>query len=170
MLLWFLGFSMVAMWVVFRDPAIDHRTVLAGAVLPLVVDLPTGRAGVGHALLAPVVLLVVVMGATVRRRAARRRWLGLAIGAFLHLVLDAAWTEPEVFWWPAFGFSPADTPTPVLARSTVTLVLQELAGAGALLWAAHRFGLSDPGRRARFLRTGRIDRSVTDPPGAAPPC
>ena len=37
MLLWFAGMSFLAVWVVFHDPAIDHRLVMAGAV-----DLPTG--------------------------------------------------------------------------------------------------------------------------------
>ena len=36
MLLWFAGGSFLAVWLVFRDPAIDHRLVMAAAVVGMV--------------------------------------------------------------------------------------------------------------------------------------
>jgi hypothetical protein len=167
--LWFVGLSMVGMWVVFRDPAIDHRTVMAGALLPLALDLPWGRATVVHTLLFAVALMLGVMVLTGGRRAARRRWLGLAIGCFFHLVLDGTWTEADLFWWPALGFGFPDVDVPELGRTWTVVLVQELVGLVALVWAWFRFGLADAGRRGRFLRTGRIDRSVTEP-GAPPSC
>ena len=35
MFLWFAGLSFAAVWSVFRSPALDHRMVMLGAVLPL---------------------------------------------------------------------------------------------------------------------------------------
>ena len=36
MFLWFVVLSVVIVAVVFRSPAIDHRTVIIGSLLPLV--------------------------------------------------------------------------------------------------------------------------------------
>lgn len=101
MFFWYLGLSWVAVWSVFRSPALDYRLVMAGAVLP-VGELPVGT-GPLHTLLAPVVALLVVMLATQGKRLVRRRWLGLPIGMFVHLVLDGAVARPELFWWPLGG-------------------------------------------------------------------
>jgi hypothetical protein len=43
----------------------------------------------------------------------------------------------------------------------IWLLVAELIGLGAILWAAGRFGLDDADRRAMFLRTGQLDRAVT---------
>ena len=133
MLLWFVGVSLVAVWAVFRSPALDHRLVALGAALPLV-EVVAGRPLVLHTLAGAVVVLVVVMAATRRRRLARRRWLGLPIGLFLHLVLDGAWSDRRLFWWPFDGVAFADRPLPELDRPLVALVVQELIGVAALVW------------------------------------
>ncbi len=159
MALWFAGASLVAVWVVFRDPALDHRLVVAGALLPDVLDAPFGGARVAHTLLASVVLLSAVMLLTRGRRRLRRQLLALPIGTFLHLVLDAAWAREEVFWWPALGTSFDGAALPSVDRGWANVPL-ELAGAAALVWAFVRFGLADRGRRQRFVRTGRIDRDL----------
>lgn len=168
MILWFAGMSMVLMWVVFRDPAIDHRLVVVGALLPDLVDAPFGRLGVAHTLLAPVVLLFVIMGVTVGRRRLRRRLLAVPIGWFFHLVLDPVWQETGVFWWPAQGLSFGDVPLPAYDRSLLLTLTLEVIGLLALAWAWRTFGLTDPGRRSVFLRTGRIDRAIVD--GEPPTC
>ncbi|MCB1027565.1 MAG: hypothetical protein R2704_11015 [Microthrixaceae bacterium] len=162
MFFWYLGLSWVAVWSVFRSPALDYRLVMVGAVLP-VAELPFGT-GPLHTLLAPVVALTVVMLATSGRRLVRRRWLGLPIGMFVHLVLDGSVARPELFWWPvggsgAFGESLPET------SAGIWLLAGELIGLGALLWAIGRFGLDDAERRGEFLRTGRLDRDLT---GAEP--
>lgn len=170
MLLWPAGMALVAVWLVFRDPAIDHRVVLLGAVLPDVVDAPFGGARLLHTLAASVVLLAVVMVATRTPRArrggsggslrhARRRWLFLPVGTFLHLVFDGMWARTEDFWWPAFGGA-LTGPLPALDHGAGVLLVQELVGAVALVWCWRRFGLSQPQARAAFLRTGRLPRDV----------
>ena len=98
-----------------------------------------------HTLLASVMVLAIVMLATQRRRLVRRRWLGLPIGMFMHLVLDGAWTNTDVFWWPAFGTSFGNDRLPELDRGALSLVM-ELIGIVALLYAWNRYELRDPTR------------------------
>lgn len=159
MLLWFAGGSFLAVWLVFRDPAIDHRLVMAGAVLPDVVDLLRGGPWVGHTVVGSVALLLGIMLATSGRRLLRRRLLALPIGTFLHLVLDGAWTDTETFWWPAFGLDLGAGRLPSLERGGVSVLL-ELVGLGILVWAHRRFRLGEPERRRHFLRSGRLGRDL----------
>jgi hypothetical protein len=166
--IWFAVLSVVLTWAVFQSPAIDYRLVALGAVLP-VAEVPFGP-GPLHTLLGPTVVLTAVMLATQRRRLVRRRWLGLPIGMYLHLVLDLAWTDAEVFWWPFLGAPLFDGDAPELGRGVWTLVM-ELAGVAAAVWAYRRFGLDDADRRRRFLHTGQLDRAVAGPgrsPGSRP--
>src|SRR5207302_4249376 len=81
-ILWFAGGSLVLVWSIFRDPAVDYRLVVVGAVLPDAVDGVFGGARVLHSLLFSVVLLAAVMLATRQQRAARRRFLAVPIGTF----------------------------------------------------------------------------------------
>ena len=157
MLIWFVVMSMVITVVVFQSPAIDYRLVALGSVLP-VVEVPFG-AGPAHSLLAPTVALVVVMLATQGRRLVRRRWLGLPIGWYLHLVLDLAWTGSTSFWWPFLGLDLDGAESFELARGWWSLLLEGVAVLVGV-WAYRRFGLDDADRRSRFLRTGQLDRAV----------
>lgn len=104
MFFWFIGLSFAAVLIVFSSPALDYRLVMFGAVLPGIEGF-FGGPWVLHTLLAPVAVLTVVMLATQNRRLVRRQWLGLPIGLFMHLVLDASWANAEVFWWPFLGAS-----------------------------------------------------------------
>lgn len=173
MVLWFAGMSLVLMWVVFRDPAIDHRLVVVGALLPDVLDVLVGGgfdadASVAHTLVFAVGLMFVVMGITVGRRLLRRRLLAIPIGWFFHLILDPVWSHSSLFWWPVDGGSFGDVAIPAFDRPLVLTVIMEAVGLASLVWAWSRFGLSDANRRAVFIRSGRIDRSLTE--GAPPSC
>ena len=151
--------SVVIVWRVFRDTAVDYRLVLTGVLAPDLVDAITG-AGVMHTVWASGVLLVGVMAATLGRRALRRRLLALPVGTFLHLLLDGAWAVPALFWWPVLGWSAgADVPLSV-HRPVAVLVLQEAAGLAALAWWWRRFHLGEPERRRTFVRTGRLGRDL----------
>jgi membrane-bound metal-dependent hydrolase YbcI (DUF457 family) len=161
--LWFVGMVMVISWNVFRDPALDHRLLALGVLVPLLVEAPIGHVGPLHTLVGAIAVLVAVMIATIGRRRLRRRLLALAIGGFLHLLLDGVWTIGHVFWWPLQGWSFEDTPLPELDRSLAAVLALEATGAVALCWAWFRFGLTDAGRRRRFVRDGRLDRGLTDP-------
>jgi hypothetical protein len=158
MFLWFAGGAVLIVWFVFRSPAIDYRLIVLGALLPLA-ELPFGSPRVLHSLTGAAVALAVVMVITPRRRLVQRRLVAVPIGMMLHLLLDGVWTNTQAFWWPFAGFAWSDERLPELARGPFDIVL-ELVGAAALWWCYRRFRLYEPERRARFLRTGRIDRDV----------
>lgn len=156
MFLWFVSFSVLGVFFVFRDPAIDYRLIAVGAILPDVVDTIV-RQGVGpmHSVVVAVVVLAVVMGATVGRRTLRRRLLAIPIGVFAHLALDGAWASTQVFWWPLAGHV-AKRPLPSFDRGPTIAVLLEVAGAFGLVYGYRRFRLQVPANRARFWSSGRL--------------
>lgn len=153
MVLWYLGLGAVTLWVVFRDPRIDFRVLALGLLSPALIDAAWGEARYAHTLLAPVAALFLVVALTAGRRPARPRLLMVPIGMLLHLVFDGMWTSPEIFWWPALG---TDFPQRDLVPGATGLVLREIAGLAALAWFVQRFGLLDPERRRRFVRTGQV--------------
>lgn len=155
-LFWFAGLAFVLVWAIFTDTAIDYRLVMVGAVLADLVDGAAGGPWLLHTLLFSVVLLLTVMLGTRGRRRLRRRLLALPIGTFCHLLLDATWTRTALFWWPVFGSSFPGGGLPSLQRPWPLVAVQELAGVAALAWCWHRFGMGEPERRRRFVRTGRI--------------
>jgi hypothetical protein len=159
--LWFVGGAVVGVWLVFRSPAVDYRLVVVGALLPLA-ELPFGSPRLLHSLTGAALALAVAMLATPRRRLVQRRLVAIPIGMLIHLLLDGVWTDTHAFWWPFAGTEWSDSPLPELARGGFAVVL-ELAGAAALWWCWHRFRLNEPARRARFLRTGQLDRDVVGP-------
>ena len=158
MVLWFAGGAFVGVWLVFRSPAVDYRLVVAGALLPLV-ELPFGSPRVLHSLTGPAALLALAMVATPLRRLAQRRLVAVPIGVLVHLLLDGIWTDTQAFWWPFAGLAWSDARLPELARGGLGLVL-EAVGAVALWWCWRRFRLDEPARRARFVRTGQLDRDL----------
>ena len=161
MLLWFAGGSVLIVFLVFRSPAIDYRLVVLGALLPLA-ELPFGSPRVLHSITGAAVALGAAMVITPRRRLVQRRLVAVPIGMFLHLLLDGVWTDTRAFWWPFAGLAWSDSRLPELSRGALDLLL-ELAGAAMLWWCWRRFRLDEPERRARFLRTGHIDRDVKLP-------
>jgi hypothetical protein len=154
--IWFAAGSVAIVWLIFQSPAIDYRMVMLGAVAPALASLVLP--GVFETLLAPVLALIVVMGATVGRRLVRRRWLGVPIGMFLYLVLNGSWMQQKLFWWPAFGTKFPSDGSPIVQRG-IWSVLLELAGVAIAVWLFTEFGLDDSARRTRFLREGQLDRS-----------
>jgi hypothetical protein len=162
MILWFAATAFVTVWAVFKDPAIDYRLVMAGALVPDGVDVGTGGQWLGHTLLLGIVVLAAVMLGTRSRRLLRRRLLAVPIGMLLHLVFDGVWADRTSFWWPAFGTS-VDGELPTIERGGVSILL-EVAGVVLLVWAWRRFRLGEPERRRYFLRTGRLGRDLVDRP------
>jgi membrane-bound metal-dependent hydrolase YbcI (DUF457 family) len=158
MFFWFIGVGTLLVALVFQSPALDYRMVMLGLVLPLGDGL-TGGVWFLHTLLASIVALLIVMLATGRRRLVRRRWLGIPIGMFVHLILDGVWTDAHEFWWPLFGTS-FEGRLPEVDRGGVSFLL-ELVGIVAIVWGYKRFGLDSPNARARFLRTGQLPRGLT---------
>ena len=117
MLLWFWGTAFLTVWVVFHDPSIDYRVLLARRHPARRDRRPVRRrrrGPLGH----------------VQRRRARRGHAGhdrptgpgagvgwsLPIGMFLHLVFDGTLGDAKVFWWPFSGATPGDQPLPSVDR------------------------------------------------------
>jgi hypothetical protein len=155
--LWFGGLAWLLVWQVFRSPAVDYRLVVLGALIPTV-DGFVGHPTPLHTLAAPVVVMAVVMVVGRGHRLAQRRWLALPIGMFAHLVLDATWTDTDLFWWPMTGASLSDLEVPEADWPVGLVIVLEVVGAAVLVGLWLRLGLTDPGRRARFWRTGHLDR------------
>ncbi len=161
MFVWYLVTAAVGVWAVFDSPALDYRLVMVGAVLP-VGEVVLGRPGPLHSLVTAVVVLGVVMLATQGRRLVRRRWLGIPIGLFAHLVFSATWTDTDAFWWPLTGFGLSDAGAPEVERGVISVLL-EVAGLALGLWWCRRVGLDDRGNRLHFRTTGQLPRATTPP-------
>ncbi len=174
MLFWHIGASVGFVRYAFRDPAMDLRFLVLGAVLPDLIDLPIGIAAwesfrnvrlVAHSMLFAVVILVAVLIAT-RRGPWRKRLILLAVGAFLHLALDAMWATPGTLWWPFIGsgFEPTEFATygdylSNLMRNPI-MWLGEVAGAAYLIVLFVRSGLGSASARSQFLRTGVVSAPI----------
>ena len=103
MLFWHVGGTVAAIRYAFRDDRIDLRFLLLGAVIPDLVDTPIGLLWfdtfgsvrlVAHSILFGSLVMAVVVLNT-RRGRPRKKWMPLAIGILMHLVLDAMWIDPE---------------------------------------------------------------------------
>lgn len=169
MLFWYIGSVTLIVMVVFRDPRFDYRLLAVGAVLPDVIDATVGQIAGGalvfHSVTACVITLIVVMLATIGRRQARKQWLALPIGMFLHLVVDGAVDDARVFWWPLGGLSFEGARLPVVDRGWWNVPL-ELIGIAMVAWIWKRHDLAEPDRRRWFARTGQLiaDGAPTGPP------
>lgn len=159
MLLWFVAPSILLVWAVFRSPGADYRMVAAGALLPLV-ELPFGEPRLLHSLTGAALAMALVMLLLRGRRLLQRRLLGLPIGILVHQVLDGAWADTHGFWWPFLGTEWSSSELPELGRGGFNVLLEAL-GLVATWWGWRRFRLSEPERRAQFLRTGRVGRDIT---------
>lgn len=149
----------------------DLRLLLLGAVLPDLIDKPigsvlftdyydTGRL-YAHTLLFAVLVLASVMAVTRRGSQSRKRWMALAIGVFLHLLLDMP-LDAELLWWPLLG-----TEFPAFAEGALVdlvaylvkspwVVLQEALGLGYLVYLYRKVHLADADRRREWMSTGRL--------------
>ncbi|MFL2987471.1 MAG: hypothetical protein ACJZ57_09530 [Candidatus Poriferisodalaceae bacterium] len=163
MLLWFAGTALIAMWFTFRDPAIDHRLIIAGALLPDAIDVFLGTTRLMHTLAAPILLLMGLMVCTIGRRQFRRHALAVPIGIFWHSVFDGAWMNTETFWWPFTDSTSSAANIPLADREVLLIVFMELIGLALLIWSWRLMGMNQAERRRLFLRSGRIDRDLINP-------
>lgn len=159
MILWYAGMSWLLVWRVFRSPTIDYRLVMVGSVLPALDDL-IGHPTPLHTLVGAAAAFGAIVVVTRNQRLASRRWVGIPIGMFFHLVLDGSWADTDLFWWPFTGGALADLSVPEMTWPLWLLAVTEIVGALVLggLWV--RLGLTDPDRRRRFLSTGHLDREL----------
>lgn len=164
-----LGVTVLVVFVTLGRRRIDYRVVMAGALLPDLIDevlrllsifgSDQGRRLAGHTLLFTVALLLSIQGFL--RGAAARRWFVLPIAASIHLALDGMWSYPMTLFWPLFGARFGAGPA---MASWAEVVLHpaahpgaffaEAAGLGVLIYTGYSFGLFRRDRLREFLRTG----------------
>jgi inner membrane protein len=169
MVFWHLGLAALVTYVSLGRSRIDYRFVLAGAILPDVVDGllglvvfsgPSGR-WIAHSLLAVMAVFAVIVVAFKGER--RVAVFGLGVGWLLHLVGDGMWQAPRTFLWPAFGPKFAAAPAEPYSwdlfadpAAHLWTWAGELAGILVLLWFFVAFRLGEKDRRTRFLRDGLL--------------
>ncbi len=174
MLFWHIGASVAFVRYAFRDPNMDLRFLGVGAILPDIIDLPLAIGGwdtfgtvrlFGHSMVFSGALMLVVLVVT-RRGSWRKRLLLLAIGALVHLALDAMWRAPETLWWPFLGsgfttsgFATYGAYVAELVRNPLVW-LGEVVGIMYLVWLSFRSGLGEPAARTALLRTGIVSAPI----------
>jgi membrane-bound metal-dependent hydrolase YbcI (DUF457 family) len=173
---WHVGATVAFIRYAFRDDAMDLRFLALGAVLPDLIDTPIGIVGwssfgavrlMSHGILFGTLVMVAVLIFT-RRGLARKRWMLLATGVLLHLLLDAMWNIPETLWWPLLGSEVSATGFSTYGAYVEALLTNPVMWAGEALGLvylfalARRANLADPTARRDLWRTGvvsaRIDR------------
>lgn len=169
MILWHLGTAAAIVYVTLGRRRIDYRWVLAGALLPDLVDaglgafLFDGDAGrwAAHSLAAMIAVTVLIL--LVFRGDRRRSLFGIGVGWLLHLVADGMWLAPVTFFWPAFGSAFSTAPREPYSWDLVVHPLAhlstwggELVGLALLAWFFVAFRLGHEGRMRLFLRDGYL--------------
>lgn len=175
MLFWHLGASLWLFRWIFKDPKVDIRFLLVGAVLPDLVDLVFGTVvfpdfATGelwfHSLVTASIYMTVVL-VTTRRGRRRRAYMALAVGWLFHLVLDGLWTTPEILFWPFFGWDLPTGAAPFWPSAWDRALADpwrwgwEALGAGYLAWLWRATGMNRSERRSEVVSTGRLPASGT---------
>jgi hypothetical protein len=170
-ILWHTGATVAFTRYAFRDPNMDLRYLVLGAIL---IDTPIGFAMwpafenvrlLAHSLLFAATVMAVVLLLT-RRGRPRKRWMPLAIGILLHLVFDAMWRQPETLWWPFLGWQFTSTGFADVGGylswlfTNPTMWILEGAGLVYLILLGHRSRLMQPEERERLLKTGRVQAPI----------
>lgn len=177
MLFWHLGATLWLFRWIFRDPKVDVRFLILGAVLADLIDMPIGtvflahRFSTGelwfHSLLLPAVYMTAVLLLT-RRGRRRRAYMALGVGWLFHLLLDGMWADAEVFLWPFFGWEVAMGEAPYWplawerAMSDPWRWVMEVVGLAYLVWLWVAVGLNKKERRESLKTTGRLPGFVAD--------
>ena len=125
MLFWFIGTSVASVWSVFRDPKFAYRWVIVGALIPIFSVVTV----VG--VLTAVMLLTIGKNAT--KKAARKNFLALTIGLFMHLVFDGAFLNTKMFWWPLAGLTIDGYSIPLVERGFLNIPF-EIIGVALIIW------------------------------------
>jgi len=173
-LFWHTGGTIALIRYTFRDDQMDLRFLALGAVLADLIDTPVGLIFyqqlqavrlVGHSVIFASAVMVMVLLMT-RRGRPRKRWMPVAVGLLVHLLLDAMWADPETLWWPFLGwvFTSAG---PVTAADYLVSIISdwrvwtlEAAGFAYLVYLARRGNLTTANARGAFLSTGVIDAPI----------
>lgn len=177
MVFWHAGASLWLFRWIFRDPKVDVRFLLLGALLPDLIDLPIGTMFMAdhfstgelwaHSLIVPSAYMTVVLIAT-RRGRRRRAWMALGVGWLFHLLLDGMWFSEEVFFWPFFGWDIPAGESPFWSLAWERAIsdpwrwVLEGLGVGYLVWLWFALGLGSSERRKSVAETGRLPGYVAE--------
>lgn len=164
----FLGSFLGAPPRVFQKLRLDYRVVLAGSLLPDIIDKPLGLfllphlldfngRIIGHTLAFNLVLLTVGLVILIFR--GHHTPLVLAVSSTGHLLLDQMWENPQTLLWPllGWGFPPGvpDLNDWIMFQLTAQwLSVPEVIGLLVLVWFAiqvHRLRAI-----TRFVKSGNI--------------
>ncbi len=137
MFFWFIGTAVATIWFVFHDKKFGYRHVVAGALVPDVIEVFLGHAGPLHSVVTMVAIMAAVMLITYGRKKSRSNMLAVVIGMFLHLVFDGAFANTKMFWWPISGLKFGDSALPVFDRGFLNIPL-EIIGVLLLLWTRNQ--------------------------------
>jgi len=112
-------------WSVFRDPKFAYRWVIVGALVPVFSVVTV----VGFL----VAVMLLTIGRNASKRKARKNFLALTIGLFMHLVFDGAFLSTKIFWWPLAGLSLDGYAIPLIERGFLNIPF-EIVGIALILW------------------------------------
>ncbi|MCJ2531492.1 MAG: metal-dependent hydrolase [Candidatus Thermoplasmatota archaeon] len=151
---------------------VDYRVLLAGALVPDLIDKPlslilgVGGRAVAHTLLFALALSLSFLLLRSQAVSPRRQifWttipLALAIGTWTHLILDRMWMQPEILFWPFLGFAfPLDIFDPfnfLEGYRDPYVLIGDILGALALGYLGWRHRIYRVANFFRLLRKGRL--------------
>ena len=100
-------------WLTSLGNRIDIRILLAGSLLPDIIDKPVGQFLLRnildngrifcHTLLF--LIIITLIGVYLYRTRHRTWLLVLSAGTFAHLIFDEMWLAPGTILWPLYGFA-----------------------------------------------------------------
>lgn len=152
----------------YKDSVPDLRWLLAGSILPDVLDKTVGQVFFkpyfengriyGHTVMFA--LLVLIAGVYGIKRKKDSRILLLAFGVVSHLLLDKIWMEPETVLWPALGPFVRNPSLQTLteqiseALSDPYFWTSELGGVALLFLSLRYLGVKKPDDLKSFILRG----------------
>ena len=174
MLFWHVGATVAFVRYAFRDSTMDLRFLALGALLPDLIDTPIGIVGwsrfeavrlTGHGIVFAISVMAIVLIAT-RRGPIRKRWILVATGVLLHLLLDSMWNNPGTLWWPLLGSTFTSTELATYGAYAADVLTNPVMWVGEVVGFAYlvvlwrRSGLGDSAARRVLLTTGVVSASV----------
>lgn len=158
MLFWFLGLTVLVVFLTLGRRRIDYRLVLLGALIPDLIDRPLGllspdatTRSVSHSLVFVLALMFAIM--FFLRGSAARRWFVFPIAILIHLAIDGMWNYPQTFFWPFFG--PEFSLIHEGAKPWL-LASKELIGIAILVYLGYAYDLHTGESRREFLAQGTL--------------
>jgi inner membrane protein len=168
-----LGFTLLFAFIVFSllKERVDYRFILAGALLPDLIDKPIGEyifystfqngRIFGHTMLF--VFLLAGVGMLLNERYRVGAVEALALGSLLHIAEDRVWLAQGTLFWPLLGWEFPRYDIENYAGYILYVLFHEPSAyvpeiAGIIILAAFilRFRLYNPEKARQFLSKGKL--------------